>query len=290
MTDVEMLVYDGIRKTINRFRENPFFYFTESDIHASLHRDIMEGGSKELVHREDGIAVSLVHLEYPTNFRYEKNRLLEGYGNDISITSIDNEAKYGDRGNFDLVVLNKDFVRSVFEKPHDSENSEFTDLEMILKRVINKDASLSIERKHKDDSTYKREVQYAIEVKFIHPFNARNINMLEEVITDNEKLRLATEHSDGFTKAINLVFCSSQEKVRSDRKDPVINRIREYIRNGRTVHENREYKVPEAVLNVFIDSHLDESIKNTDKPITWPAKGTMSSGDWRNELISTIIR
>ena len=291
MTDVEMLVYDGIRKTINRFRENPFFYFTESDIHASLHRDIMEGGSKELVHREDGIAVSLVHLEYPTNFRYEKRKLLEGYGNDdISITSIDNKAKYGDRGNFDLVVLNKDFVLSVFEKTHDSENSEFTDLEMILKRVINKDASLSIERKHKDDSTYKREVQYAIEVKFIHPFNARNINMLEEVITDNEKLRLATEHSDGFTKAINLVFCSSQEKVRSDREDAVIRRIREYIRNGKTVHENREYKVPEAVLNVFIDSHLDESIKNTDKPITWPAKGTMNSGDWRNELISTIIR
>jgi hypothetical protein len=250
----------------------------------------MEGGSKELVHRKDGIAVSLVHLEYPTNFRYEKSKLLEGYGNDILITSIDNEAKYGDRGNFDLVVLNKDFVLSVFEKTHDSENSEFTDLEMILKRVINKDASLSIERKHKDDSTYKREVQYAIEVKFIHPFNARNINMLEEVITDNEKLRLATEHSDGFTKAINLVFCSSQEKVRSDRKDPVINRIREYIRNGKTVHENREYKVPEAALNVFIDSHLDESRKNTDKPITWPAKGTMNSEDWRNELISTIIR
>ena len=97
MTDVEMLVYDGIRKTINRFRENPFFYFTESDIHASLHRDIMEGGSKELVHRKDGIAVSLVHLEYPTNFRYEKSKLLEGYGNDILITSIDNEAKYGER-------------------------------------------------------------------------------------------------------------------------------------------------------------------------------------------------
>ncbi len=54
MTDVEMLVYDGIRKTINRFREKPFFYFTESDIHASLHKDIMEGGSKELVHRKMG--------------------------------------------------------------------------------------------------------------------------------------------------------------------------------------------------------------------------------------------
>jgi len=290
MTDVEMLVYDGIRKTINRFRENPFFYFTESDIHASLHRDIMEGGSKELVHREDGIAVSLVHLEYPTNFRYEKNRLLEGYGNDISITSIDNEAKYGDRGNFDLVVLNEEFICSVFKRLHNSGNPQDTSLETILKHVINKDASLSIERKHSKYFAYKEEVQYAIEVKFIHPFNARNINMLEEVITDNEKLRLATEHSDGFTKAINLVFCSSQEKVRSDRKDPVINRIREYIRNGKTVHKNREYKVPEAALNVFIDSHLDESRKNTNKPITWPAKGTMNSEDWRNELISTIIR
>ena len=290
MTGADTLVYNGIRKTINRFRENPFFYFTESDIHASLHKDIMEGGSIELVHREEGIAVSLVHLEYPTNFRYEKRKLLEGYGNDVSITSIDNEAKYGDRGNFDLVVLNGEFICSVFETLHDGENPQDANLETILKHVINKDASLSIERKHKDDLTYKKEVQYAIEVKFIHPFNARNINMFEEVITDNEKLRLATEHSDGFVKAINLVFCSSQEKVRSDRAKTVIKRIKEYIETGSIVHENIKYEIPKAVLNVFIDSHLDESRKNTDKPISWPAKGSTNLGDWRNELINTIIR
>ncbi len=45
MTGADTLVYNGIRKTINRFRENPFFYFTESDIHASLHKDIMEGAA-----------------------------------------------------------------------------------------------------------------------------------------------------------------------------------------------------------------------------------------------------
>ncbi len=36
-------VFNGIRKTINRFREQPFLYFTESDIHASLSKDIMDG-------------------------------------------------------------------------------------------------------------------------------------------------------------------------------------------------------------------------------------------------------
>lgn len=32
----EEIVAEGIRTTITRFREKPFFYFSESDIHASL--------------------------------------------------------------------------------------------------------------------------------------------------------------------------------------------------------------------------------------------------------------
>ncbi len=50
-------------------------------------------GQHRACSQEEGIAVSLVHLEYPTNFRYEKRKLLEGYGNDVSITSIDNESQ-----------------------------------------------------------------------------------------------------------------------------------------------------------------------------------------------------
>jgi hypothetical protein len=41
-------VFDGIRKTINRFREQPFLYFTESDIHASLSKDIMENSTTQI--------------------------------------------------------------------------------------------------------------------------------------------------------------------------------------------------------------------------------------------------
>ncbi len=33
---IDSVVYEGIRKTISRFRRKPFHYFTEADIHSSL--------------------------------------------------------------------------------------------------------------------------------------------------------------------------------------------------------------------------------------------------------------
>ena len=41
MKTIDEQVFDGIRKTINRFREKPFHYFTEADIHSSLLNDIL---------------------------------------------------------------------------------------------------------------------------------------------------------------------------------------------------------------------------------------------------------
>ncbi len=41
----------------------------------------------------------------------------------------------------------REFICSVFETLHDGENPQDANLETILKHVINKDASLSIERK-----------------------------------------------------------------------------------------------------------------------------------------------
>ena len=37
---IEKQVFNGIRKTINKFREKPFNFFTEADIHSSLINDI----------------------------------------------------------------------------------------------------------------------------------------------------------------------------------------------------------------------------------------------------------
>jgi hypothetical protein len=96
---IQTAVFDGIRKTINRFRENPFLYFTEADIHSSLSKDIMEGHSdifimgKDLKERESiRVPVSLIHHEYPTNFRFESEKLRsEGYSEDeLKKTQLDN--------------------------------------------------------------------------------------------------------------------------------------------------------------------------------------------------------
>lgn len=119
LSELELKVFEGIRKTINRFREKPFHYFTEADIHSSLSNDIMTGASDIFTIRPKGnlkhISVSMIHQEYPTNFRYKKNMLLKGYsGDDLQKTATgflgERNVTYGERGNFDLVILNRQFL------------------------------------------------------------------------------------------------------------------------------------------------------------------------------------
>lgn len=243
-SEIDNSVFDGIRKTVNRFRERPFNYFTEADLHSSLANDIMKGSSDILTYRPDKlkeISVSLVHQEYPTNFRYEKDKLFEGYSEGaFELTHI--TSKYGDRGNFDLAVLNPEFLRTMFESCSDNNYL------LVLKNIINKDIKLALCR---DSDLIKKELLYAIEVKFLHEFNASSKSMINEVIKDNEKLRLAYCHSNRNLRVINLVFCSSDGK-----NSNVVDDIKESIQNS----------VPDGMLNIFIESYLSDR-KRTIKPI-----------------------
>jgi len=248
---IELVVFDGIRKTINRFREQPFLYFTESDIHASLSKDIMEGNSDILIlgntmaeRTKIKTPVSLVHHEYPTNFRFERKLLLNGY-NDEDLKQTNLNESHGDRGNYDLSVLNPSFVENLFE-PYNGKG-----LNVILEHIINKDKDNAISRNQIE------ELLFAIEVKFVHLFNARNIQLLHEVKSDNEKLRLAIHHKH-CCKGINLIFCSSQKKQRKDGVDPVIEQIRKYVEG---------YNQSEPIINIFIESFIDDNeTKETPKP------------------------
>ncbi len=273
--NIETALINGIRKTINRFRERPFYYFTESDIHSSLVKDIMDGNSDSLLHRDktNNIEISLLHNEYPTNFRYSKSKLLEGYRNIYESGSDDRKetlisSKEGDRGNYDLSIINKEFVERVLENPimidKETKRNKVTDLSEAIKHIINKDIRYTLSRYE----NLKTELSFAVEVKFIHPFNARNKNMLDEVIKDNTKLSLARAHSSGFTKTINLVFCSSEEQERSDDKDSVITNVKEYIKTTKIVDYNKnQYSIPDGVINIFIESYLTKDTKSTPKPI-----------------------
>ena len=286
---IEEVLVNGIRKTVNRFRERPLNYFTESDIHSSLINDIKTGNSDILLYRDkkSNIEVSLIHNEYPTNFRYEKNKLKNGYldllygkSQERKDTLINSDI--GDRGNFDLSILNVEFVKKTFQNPLIVENgtkhNNVSELTEAIKHIINKDIKYTRARcvSLKEDINagiyYARDletnVEVAVEVKFIHPFNARNKDMLYEVIKDNTKLNLAKTHTDNYIRTVNLVFCSSEEKQRNDGKDSVISKIRDYISNGEVEdYEGIKYSVPEGIINIFIESYLNSDIKHTPKPI-----------------------
>ena len=263
-------VFNGIRKTINRFREQPFLYFTEADIHASLSKDIMDGHSnlfiigKQLKNRSNvKVPVSLIHHEYPTNFRYESLRLkLAGYGEDeMELTKID--SLHGDRGNFDLVVLNPAFIEDLFAQHQGN-------LMDALKHIINKDKKLTESRK-----TNSEEILFAIEVKFIHPFNAGNKQMETEVKKDNNKLHVALRSSGNFIMPINLVFCSS-DYIQSN-KNSIIENIKDYLKT----------QTHDGVCSIFIESYFSSNIKKTIQPI-FTFKPVSQNNNWAMDLKSLL--
>jgi len=205
----------------------------------------------------------------------------------------------GDRGNFDLAILNHNFIKNTLENPiivdKATDNNPVTELTEAVKHIINKDINytlarcVSLEEDIKDNVYYARNletnIEYAIEVKFIHPFNARNKNMLYEVIKDNKKLEFAKIHTDGYTRCINLIFCSSEEKIRRDNQDYVISKIKKYVEKGSVEDYNgKTYTIPDGVLNIFIESFISRDKKMTTKPIVF------SSGDSRIEHFAKQIK
>jgi len=40
LREIEEIVKKGIKKTINKFRENPLYFFTESDLHSYFYYSI----------------------------------------------------------------------------------------------------------------------------------------------------------------------------------------------------------------------------------------------------------
>jgi hypothetical protein len=97
-----------------------------------------------------------MHHEYPTFFRYEKSFLGKEYyflNDNIKKTFPDNSEKHGDRGNYDLTVL-------------DPNIDNCKDINNFLRIIINKDIST------KSYNIVKP--LYFIEVKFLHQFNYTN--------------------------------------------------------------------------------------------------------------------
>lgn len=200
-------------------------------------KDIMEGSSNVLLYRDkiSNIEISLLHNEYPTNFKFSRKEFED--------STIDTEDIIKKRGNFDLVVLDPFIIEEI-------KNSET--LLSFFKTIIAKDIQ-KYEDVHKQLGLLSgEEILYAVEVKFIH-FNNLGENVLKQVNVDNKKLKSAKEKNSEI-KPINLIFCY-------------------YSKNNKTKKENfisKNLKInpaPKEVLNIYIEVNIDNiGKKETAKP------------------------
>ena len=175
-SDLKIYVDDGIRKTVNKFRDYPHIFFTEMDLHAYLYHCLYS--TKLEVKTRNGITTSCLHKEYPTNFRYSKDSM-ENFG----------LRKIGRRGNFDLVVLNPEFIE-----------------ESDIKNVINKDVR-DLELRSQNKEKFRNELLIGIELKYVI---TNSKSFVEEVEKDIKKLSIASKYQS--FEAYNLVFCNHEYK------------------------------------------------------------------------------
>jgi hypothetical protein len=194
-TEIKKAVWGAVKKTINKFRENPYYFFTESDIHSYFYHSLYCGN---LEVTKNGRRVYLVHREYPTNFRYRKEDLFRDNYRSILLNH-----KGMSRGHYDISVINPEFadqcsINDIYNKNIRNVNSR-----------INNDIELA-----------KNELLFAIEFKYI--IN-NSLNFIKEVQKDNTKLILARDN--GAETAINLVFCNV-------RYEKYIEKIKDVIRSA----------------------------------------------------------
>jgi hypothetical protein len=267
--NIDQAVSDGIRRTINRFRENPFYYFTESDIHASLVRDILDGNSVKfyLPTTKDNLRLSMVHLEYPTNFKFARNEALP---------FIEGTAAEGikQRGNFDLAVLNEVLLKEIA-------NMNTNTLINFLRSIISKDIAQNEAMYTVLGHPVGKLIDYAIEVKFFH-FNNTSQEMFDQVKIDNFKLGEAQKGSASI-KPINLIFCyywrdGNKNHVWENR----LNEFRKSICNGNIGIGNSPLTpIPKNVLNIFIEANINpDAIKSTKKPACCYKNDATDLPDW----------
>jgi len=185
--EIEGIVKKGIKKIINKFRENPLYFFTESDLHSCFYSSIYSG-KLEVVRNNKRIC--LIHREYPTNFRYYKKEMVQDdYRDPYPLAD-----KKGYRGHYDMVVINPEFAEKYYDNISD------------IKHIINKDVGFLEQRVNDDIKSVKKELIYAIEFKYVIN-NSKQF--IDEVKADNKKLLFSTRW--GARHAVNLVFCNIKD-------------------------------------------------------------------------------
>lgn len=180
--EIKSAVCKAVKTTVRKFRENPYYFFTESDIHSYFYHVLY---SSRLEVQRGNKRIYLVHREYPTNFRYSKDDLVL----DACDRPFDLSSREGDRGNYDVAIINPDFVRDA----------------KTIEHIVNKNVRLVEERNESMPESFREELLFAIEFKYV---TRNTIAFVTEVLQDNKKLLFATKC--GAQIAMNMVFCNIQ--------------------------------------------------------------------------------
>jgi hypothetical protein len=208
------LVSNGIKKTVNKFREHPRIFFSEMDIHSYLYYCLYS--TRFEVKTSDGVITSCLHKEYPTNFRYSKETM-EDYG----------LSKKGVRGHFDFAILNPQFIQ-----------------EFSIANIMNKSIGHPEARSRNKDK-FTNELFSAIELKYVVN-NSRKF--IEEVEKDIKKLSLGLKYQS--FEAYNLVFCNF-EYYYIDELTKLIENTQSNIKNMlvRSHYTNDKKDTPKPITN-----------------------------------------
>jgi hypothetical protein len=96
---IQLEVENAIGRLVNEFAREPYIFFTEADAVTRFHQLLAEEPRASRRQRtSDGHEIGLVHREYPTFFRFDKQNPEAG------------QKDTGSRGHYDTVVLTPRFV------------------------------------------------------------------------------------------------------------------------------------------------------------------------------------
>tara|TARA_B100000315_G_scaffold179822_1_gene168611 strand:+ start:77 stop:727 length:651 start_codon:yes stop_codon:yes gene_type:complete len=171
---IHQLVKESIDELAAHFLKNPYFFYTENDLHCHLFNIIFKKfESHELnkpIETSDGKSSILLHKEYPTKAQYRRNEAGK-------LQKVEKGRK-GRRGHFDLSVWNPDLVNKKLFRSKGGKGEQETFIAIELALVENnyqaKDALIHTKNDLLKLSDSENNVEYGFMLFFVREWDNRD--------------------------------------------------------------------------------------------------------------------
>jgi len=189
----------SVRELCKVFEHDPTLFYTENDIVCYFYHLLRESLPSQEAADKDGRKHSLIHREYPTPFRCDMaNNRFEIKGDDERTPR---GGKY-QRGHFDIVLLNPDFIRQFPFAVIKAQNYE------LFKEAVveGKDAAKPI-------ALYGLEFMYSRDPLVLGIGDGQQIDrFVDKALQDANKLKASVGYHGFMGQAKTLVFCKGSDR------------------------------------------------------------------------------